>query len=78
MGQALDPEALVVREVQVQDVELHDGHRVEVAQDDLDRLPVARHVDHEPTPREPRLVLDRDGWKEPPVLVAAEELKEGL
>ena len=49
---ALDAEALILGEVPVEDVELHGGHGVEVALDDVDRLEVAADVDHQAAPAE--------------------------
>ena len=78
MGQTLDAEALVVRQVQVQDVQLHGGHGVEIALDHLDGLPAPRHVDHEPPPWESRPVPDRGRRKKPAVLVPLGQLQERL
>ena len=63
---ALDAEALVLGQVQVQDVELYERHAVEVALDDLQRLPVARHIDHQAAPGKTRPVLDAHRRQEPP------------
>ena len=78
MGQALDPEALVVGQVQVQDVQLHDRHGVEIALDHLHRLPVPGDVDHEAAPGEARPVGDHDRGQIPARAVPARELQQGL
>ena len=42
----------------VKDVELHGGHRVQIALYRLDRHPVARGIQHQASPNKTRLVFD--------------------
>ena len=53
-----DPPALVVGQVQVQDVELVERGEVDQAQDVVDAEEVARDVEHEAAPAVARRVLD--------------------
>ena len=53
--------ALIVGEVPVKHIELHGGHGVEVALDDFEGHPVARHIQHQAAPGEARAVFDVDG-----------------
>ena len=55
---ALDPEALVVREVEVQDVELHTLHGVDLALHRGHGHEVPRGVDHHAAPGKARMVVD--------------------
>lgn len=92
LGQArvaldLDAPALVVGEVQVEDVQLVGGQQVQVAQDVVLGQEVPGDVEHHAAPAEAGLVLDDDGRDLPgaargegcaPEGVGAEELTEGL
>ena len=78
VGQALDAEALVVGQMQVQDVQLHDRHGVEIALDDLDRLPVARDIDHEPPPGNRGWSLMAAAGRYQPRRILLQELQEGF
>ncbi len=73
-----DPEALVLRQVQVQDVELHRRHEIEVPLHDVHRHPVPRDVDEQPAPAEPRRVLNRDGRQIPAAAIGRGELEHRL
>lgn len=64
-----------VDEVPVQHVELAVRHRVEVLQDDFDRVVVARRVDHRRAELVPRKVLDAGAVDEG---AAVDELRERL
>ena len=57
---AFDWETLVIREMPVEDIELHRFHAVQVALDHVDRLEVAAGINHQAAPREARLVVDGD------------------
>ena len=73
-----DAEALVLGQVQVQDVHLDRGHAVEVAFDDLDGLEMAADVDHQAAPGEAGLVGDGDAGEIIALFVRAQQLEEGL
>ncbi len=75
---ALHPEALVLGEVPVEDVELDRGHSVELPLDRLGRLPVPADVDQETAPGEAGPVGDADGGNPPPGRVALHQLEHGL
>ena len=60
---ALHAKALVVGEVPVEDVQLHRGHRIQVALHHLDRHPMARNVHQQPAPREARPVVNAHRWR---------------
>ncbi len=75
---AFDPEALVVGEVEVQHVELHQRHAVQIALDHLDRLPVTGHVDQQTAPWEARMVTDADPREKPAFCVPRQQLRQGL
>ena len=55
-----DAPALVVRQVQVERVDLVQGQRVEQLFDLVLGEEMAAHIEHQPAPFEPRLVLDLD------------------
>ncbi len=57
---AFNAEALVFREMPVKHVELHRGHAVQVALQNVERNKVAAHVDHQSAPGKARAVLDRN------------------
>src|SRR3954452_3462921 len=60
----LDAETLVVGQVPVKDVQLHGGHAIEIAVEDLDRQEMAAYIEHQTTPGKARLILNgerRDG-----------------
>ena len=57
---ALHAEALIVREMPVQNIHLHGSHAVEIALQHLNRDQVAADVNEQAAPREARLVFDRD------------------
>ena len=57
----LEPPALVVGQVPVQDVELVQRHPVDELPDELGRLVMPRGIQHEPAPGEARGVRDRQG-----------------
>ena len=56
---ALHTKALVLREVPVENVHLHGFHAVEIPANDVERNKMAGGIDHQTTPWETRLVLDR-------------------
>ena len=62
----------------MEDVHLHRGHAVDVALDDLDRLEVAAHVDHQSAPGKARLVLNVDEREVVAVAIAGDELQQRL
>ncbi len=55
---ALDAKALIVGEMPVKYIELHRGHGVQVALDDLGRHPVSDGIDEQSAPREARSIED--------------------
>ena len=57
---ALDPEALVLREVPVKYVQLHRCHAIEITLQDVERNEVTAHIDHQSAPGKAWLVLDRN------------------
>ena len=57
---ALRTKALVLREVPVENVHLHGFHAVEIPANDVERNKMAGGIDHQTTPWETRLVLDRE------------------
>src|SRR5260370_25509749 len=57
---ALHAEALVFREVPVEDVHLHGFHPIYIPADDIEGNEMAGGIDHQTAPWETRLVLDRD------------------
>ncbi len=73
-----DAEALVLGQVEVQDVHLDRGHAVDVALDDVDGLEMAADVDHQAAPGETGLVDDDDGGEIIAFFVRAQQLEEGL
>ena len=75
---ALDAEALIVAQVQMQHVQLHGRHRIEVPQDHRLRHPVAYGVDHQPAPWIARAVLDRDHGQADGAVGPLDELQDGL
>ncbi len=56
---ALDPEALIVGEMPVQNVELYRLHGVNVALEHVHRNEVPRHVDQQATPGKARTIFNR-------------------
>ena len=64
-GANREPPTLVVREVQVQPVQLVEGHQVDEPLDVGDAEEVPRDVEHRPAPGEPRAVVDRPGPRPP-------------
>src|SRR5665648_840958 len=76
-GRALQPPALVVGQVQVQDVELHRGHHGEQRLDRLHVEEVPGEVQAEATPGEPRLVDDHDRREDHAVAGGPAQLVEG-
>ena len=58
MRLAAEAEALIVREVQVQHVELGEAHAVEGSLECAEREEAARHVQHQPAPRIGGMVVD--------------------
>ena len=58
VGGALKTEALVVGEVQMQHVQLVEGHAVQGAEQGLQGDETARRVQHQPAPREGRRIVD--------------------
>src|SRR5215469_3852600 len=74
---AFDAEALVVREMPVKNIELHSGHRIEVALDDVTGNPASRDVYHEPAPEKSWLVMDRDSRNSEPLGVHSHQLHKG-
>ena len=59
----LDAPPLVVGEVEVQPVQLVAGDELDEADDVVDADEVARHVEHRPSPLEPRDVDDVHRWQ---------------
>ncbi len=57
----LEPPALVVGQVPVQDVQLVQRHPVDKLPDELGRLVMPRGIEHEPAPGEARRIRDRHG-----------------
>ncbi len=57
---ALGAEALVLREVPVEDVQLHRFHTIDIPANDVEGNEMARGIDHQPSPWETRLVLNRN------------------
>src|SRR5579871_4542156 len=57
---ALGTESLIVGKMPVEDVHFYGGHAVEIALEHIDGNEVAADVDQRATPRETRLVLDRN------------------
>jgi hypothetical protein len=55
---AFDAESLIVGKVKVQDVQFDRGHAVDIALEDFERDEVARHVNHQPSPKEAWMVVD--------------------
>src|SRR5208283_5553098 len=80
LGKALafDAESLIIGEMPVEDVHLHCSQPVDVTLDDVDRLPVARDVDHQASPCKARLVLDADELQEIATLIGGDELPNRL
>jgi len=75
---AFHAEALVFREVPVEDVELDGGHAIKGALNHGDGLEVAAAVNHEATPAESRLVVDRNGRDHVAAAARLDELEEGF
>ncbi len=75
---AFSAEALVVAQVPVEDVELHQRHAVEVALDDVDGLKVAAYVDHEAAPAETRLVVDDRSGDDRFAVTEGSQLEQGF
>ncbi len=69
------PERLVVREVQVQNVQLHLGHGVEGAQQRVHAEMVPGHVQEQAAPRKPRRIVHGDCAEAPR---RRRQLKQGL
>ena len=72
---ALNSEPLVIGEMPVEDIHLHRSQTVNVALDDLDRLPMAGDVDHQSPPRKARLVPDADERQKIAMLICRDELQ---
>src|SRR5947208_4633177 len=57
---ALNPESLVLAQVEVEDIHLHRFHTVKSTFYDVNRHPVTTRIEQEPAPRESRSVFDVD------------------
>src|SRR5882724_12812483 len=75
---AFGAEALIFREVPVEDVHFHRFQAVDIALEDIDGDEVAGYVDHEAAPGETRLVLDGDGGSGEAVRRDFNQLQESL
>jgi hypothetical protein len=75
---ALRTESLILRQVPVQHVHLNCSHRVQIAQNHWKRYPVPRDIDHQPTPRKSRPVLDMHRGSLKPVRPRSNQLQKGL
>jgi hypothetical protein len=60
VGARVDANALVVGDVEVEDVEFGGGERVDGAQNERERHPVPHHVEHDAAPRKARAVANGD------------------
>ena len=54
----VDPPALIVREMQVQAIQLVERHQIEVPLHVVDREEMARDIEHRAAPGEPRAIDD--------------------
>ena len=72
---ALDPASLIVSQVPVENIHLDRRQPIYVALDDVHRLPVARDIDHQTAPCEPRLVLDVERREKVATLIRRNELQ---
>ena len=75
---AFDSEPLIVREVKVQHIELHGGHGIKVALQNVLGHPMAGHVNDQATPGEPRVVLDLHARRTESLRIESDELQKGL
>src|SRR5690348_1162974 len=75
---ALDAEALVVRQVPVQNVHLHGSHPVEVALENVERDEVAADVNQQAAPGKTGLVFNSDGGSGESGGRYGDQLKKGL
>ena len=75
---ALHAEALVLREVPMENVHLHGFHAVDISADDVKREEMAGRVDHQSAPREARPVLNGDHWGGKSAGRNIHQLKKGL
>ena len=62
----------------VEDVQLHGGHAVEVAPQNIEWDKVAAHVDHQPAPGETRLILNGRGRYGKAIGAGRDHLQYGL
>src|ERR1035438_10714629 len=53
MGATLDAKTLILSQVEVEDVEFHQGHAIEVALYDFERLPMTADINQQSAPRKP-------------------------
>src|SRR5580692_4593451 len=75
---ALDPEALVVGEMEVQNIHLHRRHTVEVSLDHVEWNEVASNIDEQAAPGKPGSVFDGDGGQSKSIRAWPHKLKECL
>jgi hypothetical protein len=62
---AFDAKALVVAEMQMEDVQLHQLHDIDLALEGRQRHEVSGDIDREAAPRETRSIVDRPGMANP-------------
>src|SRR6516225_3957145 len=62
----------------VENVQLHGGHGIDVAEDDGKRHPVTGGIDHEAAPREARAIFDVDGGSGEALFGRCYQLGKGL
>ena len=69
---ALDTKALILGEMPVKNIQLHRGHRVEIAFEHFHGLEVTSDVDQQAAPRKPRLIVDLNSPKKVPVAIGVD------
>src|SRR5262249_11344234 len=75
---AFDAKALIVRQMPVEDIQLDRRHRVEIAQDDLDRHPMTGDIHHQPAPGKSRAVVNLDSRDSESLWTGSDQLNKSL